>query len=459
MEKKWQLWAGIASASLVSILFIWRSFTVQQTVLGLCVGGIMAALFAALLVVLCMRPFDALNGGELRADDMIGARNLRCAKRHPWGEITLFVLLSRMAVLVAGYLLYRYGGEYYPGGLWNTLEDVWVHSDSASYLGIAERWYVTEGDPRFHIVFFPFYPCVIWLFNLIVNNTLVSAMLVSTLASIAAAIFIYEAAAVDMQRDAALRAVKYMFVFPAAFFLTAPMSEALFIMLSALSVYLTRRKKYFWACIAAALSGFTRSVGGLLIVFIAWEIIEDIINACRAGTIKQEKRSIIRNALCLLAVPLGLIGYLYINYAVTGDAFKFMQYQSEHWSQGFGFFFESAATQADYAALTVQSGNAGMLAGLWIPNLAASLASLTIMLLGAKKLRPSYTVYFIAYFAVTCGATWLLSSPRYLTACLPLCFSVAQLTEERKSDAAVTAVFVLLQAVYLYFYVNGVYVY
>lgn len=431
----------------------------QQTVLGLCAGGIMAALFAALLIALCARPVEALAGGELRADELLGARNLRHAKRHPWSEIALFVLLSRIVVLVAGYLLYRYGRDYYPGGLWNTLGDVWTHSDSASYLGIAEHWYVTEGDPRFHIVFFPLYPCVIWLFNLIVNNTLVSAMLVSTLASVFAAIFIYEAAAVDMQRDGALRAVKYMFVFPAAFFLTAPMSEALFIMLSAAAVYFTRKKRYFWACVAAALSGFTRSVGGLLIVFIAWEIIEDIVSACRMGTIKQEKRTLIRNALCLLIVPLGLIGYLYINYAVTGDAFKFMQYQKEHWSQGFGFFFESAATQADYAARAVQSGNTGMLAGLWIPNLAASFASLIIMLLSAKKLRPSYTVYFIAYFAVACGATWLLSSPRYLTACLPLCFSVAQLTEERKTDALVTAIFVLLQAVYLYFYVNGVYVY
>ena len=199
MEKKWQLWAGIASATLVSIIFIWRSLTRNASVLGLIAGGIMAALFAALMVALCARPFAALKGGYLSPDELLGARSLRRSRRHPWGEIVLFVLMTRIAALLIGYLLYRYGRAY-PGGMWNTLASVWEHSDSPSYLGIAERWYVTEGDPRFHIVFFPFYPCAIWLFNLIFNNSLISAMVVSAAASAVGAVFVYEAAALDMER-------------------------------------------------------------------------------------------------------------------------------------------------------------------------------------------------------------------------------------------------------------------
>lgn len=458
MEKKWQLWAGIASATLVSIIFIWRSLTRNASVLGLIAGGIMAALFAALMVALFARPFAALKGGHLSPDELLGARSLRRSRRHPWGEIILFVLMTRIAALLIGYLLYRYGRAY-PGGMWNTLASVWEHSDSPSYLGIAERWYVTEGDPRFHIVFFPFYPCAIWLFNLIFNNSLISAMVVSAAASAVGAVFVYEAAALDMERDAALRAVKYMLVFPAAFFLTAPMSEALFIMLSAAAIYFTRKKQYLWACVFGALSGFTRSVGGLIIVFIAWEIAEDFITAYRMGTIKEERRALILNALCLMIVPLGLIGYLYINYAVTGNALTFMKYQKEHWSQGFGLFFETAATQVDAAARAAQRGNTGELWGLWIPNLTASIAALIMMLTGAKKLRPAYTAYFLAYFAVACGATWLLSSPRYLTACIPLMLAAANASGERRTDIAMTAVCTMMQAAYLYMYVNGYYVY
>ena len=308
-------------------------------------------------------------------------------------------------------------------------------------------------------MFFPFYPCAIWLFNLIFNNSLISAMVVSAAASAVGAVFVYEAAALDMERDAALRAVKYMLVFPAAFFLTAPMSEALFIMLSAAAIYFTRKKQYLWACVFGALSGFTRSVGGLIIVFIAWEIAEDFITAYRMGTIKEERRALILNALCLMIVPLGLIGYLYINYAVTGNALTFMKYQKEHWSQGFGLFFETAATQADAAARAAQRGNMGELWGLWIPNLTASIAALIMMLTGAKKLRPAYTAYFLAYFAVACGATWLLSSPRYLTACIPLMLAAANASGERRTDIAMTAACTMMQAAYLYMYVNGYYVY
>ena len=86
MEKKWQLWAGIASATLVSIIFIWRSLTRSASVLGLIAGGIMAALFAALMVALCARPFAALKGSYLSPDELLGARSLRRSRRHPWAR-------------------------------------------------------------------------------------------------------------------------------------------------------------------------------------------------------------------------------------------------------------------------------------------------------------------------------------------------------------------------------------
>ena len=73
--------------------------------MGLIAGGIMAALFAALMVALCARPFAALKGGYLSPDELLGARSLRRSRRHPWGEIVLFVLMTRIAALLIGYLL------------------------------------------------------------------------------------------------------------------------------------------------------------------------------------------------------------------------------------------------------------------------------------------------------------------------------------------------------------------
>jgi len=161
----------------------------------------------------------------------------------------------------------------------------------------------------------------------------------------------------------------------------------------------------------------------------------------------------------MLIVPLGLVGYLYINYAVTGDALTFMRYQSEHWGQGFGFFFESAATQVEQFASAINRGETGKIFGLWLPNLICTFASLGIVAAAGKRLRPSYTAFFIAYFIVACGTTWLLSAPRYLTAAFPLPFALAYLTDSKKKDGVVTVICLALLLGYLCMYVNGQYVY
>lgn len=49
--------------------------------------------------------------------------------------------------------------------------------------------------------------------------------------------------------------------------------------------------------------------------------------------------------------------------------------------------------------------------------------------------------------------------PRYLTACIPLMLAAANASGERRTDIAMTAACIAMQAAYLYMYVNGYYVY
>lgn len=167
------------------------------------------------------------------------------------------------------------------------------------------------------------------------------------------------------------------------------------------------QKHYLWGCLFGALAAFTRSVGVLLLAFVFVEWLYGLLRARRMETLPTEKNTLIRQGLCMLLVPLGLAAYVAINYAVTGDPLKFMQYQREHWSQGFGLFFETAAYQTEYALSTAAEGNLRQLFGLWLPNLAYSFGALGLMEAAAKRLRPSYTAYFLAYFVVAIGATWL----------------------------------------------------
>lgn len=140
----------------------------------------------------------------------------------------------------------------------------------------------------------------------------------------------------------------------------------------------------------------------------------------------------------LLLIPLGLGLYLFVNYRLTGDWFRFLQYQQENWSQRPGWFFNTAEYQTIYALNAAREGSTAFY-GLWLPNLVHLFGALALVIAAQKRLRPSYVAYFIAYYAVTMGATWLLSAPRYLTAAFPLALSLAALTERKWADALATA--------------------
>jgi len=100
-----------------------------------------------------------------------------------------------------------------------------------------------------------------------------------------------------------------------------------------------------------------------------------------------------------------------------------------------------------------------MLWGLWIPNILYLFASLGIVIAAQNKLRASNVAYFIAYYAVCMGATWLLSAPRYLTAAYPLALALGAITEKKAADRIATAICIVLFVLYLLAYVNQWYVY
>ncbi len=460
MANKTQTAITAAASGILAALFIWRAITGGSSLLGLFTGSALLVLFLFCVIPFVSSAWDAFaKTAPPSPDASLGARSLRRERRHPWAQIVMFMLLTRLLLYVAAYVFYCLARENYPGGILDTLRTIWLRSDSPSYLGISEHWYVTAGDPRFHIVFFPFYPVAMALFNPLTKSSFASAMIVSNLSAIVAAILAYEVAALDMRRADALRAMKMLFILPAAFFFAAPMTESLFLALTLACVYFVRKKRYLFGCLFGALAGFTRSVGGLLLVFAAFEWLADLLADRRAGTLKANAKTHILRFLSMLILPLGLAGYLYINYAVTGNALTFMKYQSEHWGQGFGYFFESTATQIEHLVYAFNAGELNKVLGLWLPNLLYTFASLGVIAAAAKKLRPSYTAYFLAYFIVACGATWLLSSPRYLTAAFPLAFAVALIADTKKKDAVVTLVSLALLLAYLGMYANGQYVY
>lgn len=366
-------------------------------------------------------------------------------------KIFFVLILTNIAVIVAVFLMrcLNFGAVPFLESL-----DFWKMLDSGHYLAIAEDWYLSEGewDRLVQLVFLPGYPVLIKIVNYIFGNYLYSALVIASLCFAAAGSMFYKLLRIDFCKKDALRAIKYLCIFPASFFFAAPMSESLFLFISVSCIYFSRKHKWFTACLFGGYAAFTRSLGIVLLV----PVIIEFVHCFRLGAqyikTKKEIARWIISFLSLLIIAAGLVAYLFINYKVSGDPFKFSEYQKEHWGQSLGYFFNTAAYQTENLISYFEHSVTTSL-GLWLPNVIVCFFSLCVMIPASRKLNPGYTAYFIAYYFIAVGTTWLLSAPRYMAALITLPVAVSVITKKPKIDAAMTILFGVMYALYLYAFI------
>ena len=357
---------------------VWVSEQKDIGILSVVTSILVTLLFGVLLIWLVKAIIDAWFG---KRDEDTVRPLLRTdgARRYEVLKVGAYILVSRFVVFLLVYLMYT-AMHGYKGGILDTLEEIWKRFDSPSYLGIAERWYVTSGDPQYHIVFFPLFPIVIRLFNYITGNTFASAMLVSLLSSVGAGMMLYKLLLIDYSEKISKFTVLLVFIFPAAFFFSAPMTESLFLLISVTCLYFTRKKLYLFAGVFGALAAFTRSQGVLLMVPMGIEAVRELIIMFKTKD-KNAWRGLASRLTGIIIVPVGLLMYIWVNYSVWGDAFKFLEIQREHWSQGLSFFFNTVSYQTDLFIRNLDKVNVETAWGLWFSNLAAIFGTLIIVIL------------------------------------------------------------------------------
>ena len=319
--------------------------------------------------------------------------------------------------------------------------EAWVSGDSYHYLCIAKDWYLSSGeiDRIVQLVFLPGYPILIRVAHFMIPNWTYAALTVSGICFALAGTLFYRLARLDLGDGVARRALTALCLFPGSFFLAAPMSESLFLLCCVGCLYLARKEKWLPACLLGAYAAFTRSLGITLLVPLILELVH----------IRKKVR--FADCASLLLVPLGFAAYLLVNQQVAGNPFQFLIYQSEHWHQNLGLFFNTAAYQTDYAIGTIHD-NPHNFWGLWMPNLIASFGALILMILAGQKMRGSWMVWFVPYYFIAIGATWLLSAPRYLLVFFPLSEAVSVLTEKKGVRAIVFLLLGILSFLYFLAY-------
>ena len=344
----------------------------------------------------------------------------RSHARCPAFRVALCVLLSfalsRIAVFAVGLVGSAIRNEIpaYMG----RIPRLFTQWDADHYLGIARNGYVNETDARYHIVFYPLYPLVVRTFSHLTKGNLVaSAVIVSNACLLLSGYFLFRVAE-DTYSSAIARRTVWFFMFaPAGMFFSIAYTESLFFLLTVLSVYFSRKRRFLPALLSASLASFTRLPGVVCAVPVFYEMLRHISFRSKALRAEQRRSFLTKRVLCAfclcLTVLSGLIGYLIVNRVVTGNAFQFLIYQREHWGQRLGTIWNTARYTIFYAFYPNVDWYR---MGIWIPQSAFLLLTAYLIFSARRRLRPGDLAYAVAYYVVTVSPTMLLSGPRYLCA-------------------------------------------
>ena len=153
-----------------------------------------------------------------------------------------------------------YGKLTMPGTLLGqAVLGVWPRWDAVQHLNLALRGYVdmTEGST----VFFPLYALLTRAVALVVGDTIVAGLIVSTIAAAFAFTFLILLGEHVFGREAGEWAAVALAVYPMAVFLIAPFTESLYLALTLGAFLAAYRMRWFAAAGLGALASLTRAPG------------------------------------------------------------------------------------------------------------------------------------------------------------------------------------------------------
>ena len=314
--------------------------------------------------------------------------------------------------------------------------------DARHYRDLAQFGYGRgEGfyEQELMIVFFPLWP-LIW--KLAALNGLLPwytvGMIIQLPMICIAAVMIYELVYRQHGKSAAGWALAFLALSPGGVFCALPMTESLFLLLTAGFFLSLQREKMLSAAVFGLLAALTRSPGALL------------SGAALMYMVQHRRCPSCRSWLPVAAPAAGLCAYLGLNKAVYGNWTQFSLVQKQHWNQGLGFFPETVRYELDYCLGYLGQGNWKMGIFLFGAGFLTVLLVFVALAPGVKKLPAHQLAYSLAYCAFTMGASWLLSAPRYAMVLFFLPASLAAGLENDKIRRCILSVLFPLALVYTF---------
>ena len=279
--------------------------------------------------------------------------------------------------------------------------------DGKWYLDIAANGYdgVSGHTPSFEhaaMAFFPLYPGLISLFTLLPGaSTGGAALTISVLAGATAACGLVRITrTIDDRPVVGLLLVALWAGAPMAIVLAMAYTEALFCALVVWALVGVLERNWLLAATCCLFAGTVRPVAGALIVTVA---VAALYTAWRESGRQRWK------ALgCLVACPLGLVGYLGWVAVRTGSVTGWFELEQRGWSMGFDF----GAETAEWLFRTLLGGSSVMITGAAVLLIVA----VVLLLVGfARRIPWQLTLYAAGVLAMVAGTGGLpMTKPRLL---------------------------------------------
>jgi hypothetical protein len=148
---------------------------------------------------------------------------------------------------------------------------VWLRWDTLWYIRYARDGLLPADHPEYR-AFWPLYP---WMIRavapLLGGSHLAAGILVANLALVVGIALFYRLTEIETDTEVARRGIRYMLLFPSAFFFYAAYSESVFLLFSVAAFLAARRRQWGWAGLWTAGAALLRIPGAFIIPALGFE--------------------------------------------------------------------------------------------------------------------------------------------------------------------------------------------
>ena len=323
--------------------------------------------------------------------------------------------------------------------------------DALWYLSIARDGYPpsnASGTVPGAAAFFPGWPLVLALFGRVLGGAYVLAGSLAAFAATVAGLAGIHRMLEDETGDLHLarRAVTTAAVFPSAFFLLAPYTEALFLAVTVWAVVLARRGRWGVPIALGTVAGLTRNVGVLLVLPLAIEVVRQRAHQRPAAWV---------------AVASPLLGLaLYLGYGLLrfGTFLGPVEAQAD-WQREAAVPLVVIADAVRFGVQTAGHYATGYHSLDLLVFVPVAAASVWLLRRAPLSLALYTAAHVLAWLAYPFPSRPLMSTPRFAVVVFPIFWVFAAWTRHRVTETTWIATSACLLGVHLALFINWYYIF